>query len=335
MEHKYVVTDLSLLAPWYTKHAAEPLMKFVPWWLPANIITLISNFSVLLALIVTILVTSGMFKFWLLVPALIVIYATGDILDGMQARRTKTCSKLGEYLDHFLDIFVNGMLLSMLILIYGITDQALTALYFGISYITLTCLYFEQHKNRVMFFEKIGAFEGIIILLVLFILGFIESTKQFLLRDIIGQISIFDLLLIGITFGAFYTLKRSLERAGSSANKGFVIFFLLTAATAFLSTFLLPFPAIMFVMTAYCGSHAGKLHTAYLLKQKEPPADLIFPVFLAAAVLFRMPLSIALPSAIIYQVLNIIISFMAGFYPLRKHWLWLNPGPDFVDVYTT
>ncbi|MCP5514223.1 MAG: CDP-alcohol phosphatidyltransferase family protein [Spirochaetales bacterium] len=335
MEHKYTVTDLSVLTPWYTKFAVEPLLKFVPWWLPANIITLLSNFCVLIALVLTVLYTAGVFKFWLLVPLLIMAYVTGDSLDGKQARRTKTSSMLGEFLDHFLDIFTNGLLVSMTLLVYGITEPAFISLYLVISYITLSGNYFEQHKYRVMFFEKIGAFEAVIMIVIVLSLGFIETSRNFLLKDVFAHISVFDMMLMVITFGSLYTLKRSLDRSGNSVIKGFLIFFLLTVSTAFFAARILPGAAIMFVMTAYCGTFIGKLHIAYLLREDEPKADFIFPLFLGTAYLFKLPVSVTVPAAVIFQMLNIIITFTAGFMNFRKYWLWVNPGPEFVDIYTT
>ena len=335
MEHKYTVTDLSLLTPVFTKHVVEPLFKFVPWWLPANMITLMSNFCVMIALVVTILVTAGHFRFWLLVPFLIMAYATGDCLDGKQARRTKTSSQLGEFLDHYLDIFVNGLLLSMLILVYGINDPLLIALFLSTSYLSLSGFYFEQYHSKMLFFEKIGAFEAVVILALLLSLGFIESIKQFLLKDVIAYISLFDLMLIGMAFGALFTLKRSLDRTGPSAGKGFTNFFLLTAATAFLAAKLLQPAVIMFVITAYCGSFIGRLHIAHLLKQREPQGDFLFPAFLLISWLLAITPGIIAAVAIVYQLFSVFSSFMAGFMPLRKYWVWFNQGEDFIDVYTT
>lgn len=335
MEHKYTVTDLSVLTPWFTKYAVEPLLRFVPWWLPANIITLLSNFCVLLALILTVLYTAGVFKFWLIIPLLIMAYVTGDSLDGKQARRTKTSSMLGEFLDHFLDIFTNGLLVSMVLLVYGITEPAFIAVYLVISYITLSGNYFEQHKYRVMFFEKIGAFEAVILIVIVLSLGFIETSRSFLIKDVIAHISLFDIMLMVITFGSLYTLKRSLDRSGNSVIKGFMIFFLLTAATAFFSAKLLPGAAIMFVLTAYCGSFIGKLHISYLLRENEPAADIIFPLFLGTAYLFKFPLNVTAAVAVIFQILNLSITFTLGFIHFKKDWLWVNPEPEFVDIYTT
>jgi hypothetical protein len=223
----------------------------------------------------------------------------------------------------------------MVLLVYGITEPAFIAVYLVISYITLSGNYIEQHKYRVMFFEKIGAFEAVILIVIVLSLGFIETSRSFLIKDVIAHISLFDIMLMVITFGSLYTLKRSLDRSGNSVIKGFMIFFLLTAATAFFSAKLLPGAAIMFVLTAYCGSFIGKLHISYLLRENEPAADIIFPLFLGTAYLFKFPLNVTAAVAVIFQILNLSITFTLGFIHFKKDWLWVNPEPEFVDIYTT
>jgi ethanolaminephosphotransferase len=337
MEHDYKVKDFSLLTPYYTKFVVDPLMKFVPWWIPANLITILSNFCILLALTLTLLTTSVIKSSCVLVPLLILAYATGDFIDGKQARRTKTSSILGEFMDHFLDIFANGILMTILLSIYEVTNPTLIALYFTISYVTLSNMYFEQHNNKILFFEKLGPFETIILFTILITLGFVDSVKQFFMADIAAYISIIDLFIIGIAIGALFTLKQSLVRTGKKTAKGFISFFILTAATAFLSSKLFQAPVIMFVMTAYCSSYIGKLHTAYLVKHKEPTPDFIFPLFLAAAIFLKMPQTVILSVSITYQILCPLFAFTKGFMQFKNYWIWRNPGEieERVDVYTT
>jgi len=337
MKHDYKVKDLSLLTPYFTKFIVDPLMKFVPWRLPANIITILSNSCILAALILIILTGSVKNIFQFLVPLLIMAYATGDFIDGKQARRTGTSSILGEFLDHFLDIFANGILMTMLLTIYEVTNPALIALYFTISYITLSNMYFEQHNNNILFFEKLGPFETIILFTSLITLGLISSVKHFFMADIIANISIINLFIIVIAIGALFTLIRSIGRTGKKKAKGFITFFLLTAVTAFLTSKLFQAPVIMFVMTAYCGSYIGRLHTSYLVKHKEPIPDYLFPVFLTAALFFKMPPSVFISVSITYQLLCILFAFISGFMKFKKYWIWKNPEKieELVDVFTT
>ncbi|MCL2480876.1 MAG: CDP-alcohol phosphatidyltransferase family protein [Spirochaetaceae bacterium] len=335
MKDKPVTVDLSLLTPIYTKFFVDPLFKFVPWRIPANIITIISNFCIILATIIVILAKAGLFKFWVLAPLLIFCYLTGDIFDGKQARRTKTCSKLGEFLDHFFDIFVVGFLLSMIFIIYEITDPLAVAIFLSIAFLSIFGFYQEQYLTRTLFFEKISAFEGTVVFIVFIVLGFIEPTKQFLKNTTIMHFTLIDIALIMIAIIAIYSTKRNLDRIGARGNRGFLLYLILNGVTVFFASKLLPSPVVMVIITAYCGSFIGRLHIAYLLNQKEPIPDFIFPAFLTIAFFTNIPDFAIIAISIIYQVVNALLSFFSGFIPLKKYWIWVNPGEDeYLDVYT-
>ncbi|MCL2294007.1 MAG: CDP-alcohol phosphatidyltransferase family protein [Spirochaetes bacterium] len=335
MERKTVVIDFSLLTPIFTKFVAEPLFKFVPWWLPANIITIISNLCIVLAMVIAILVKTGVFKFWQIVPLLIIFYLTGDIFDGKQARRTKTCSKLGEFLDHFFDIFVVGFLVSIIFIIYEIIDPLSIAIFLSISFLPFFGFYYEQYKRRTLFFEKLGAFEGVSTFILFIVLGFIEPTRLFLTNTTIFNFPLVFILFVLLCLAAVYSTKRNLDRIGTKGNRGFLVYLFLNAITVFFASHLLPSAAIMFVIAAYCGGFIGRLHIAYLLEHKEPIPDFIFPLFLAVAFFVKMPEPAILTISIVYQVVNVLLSFLSGFIPLRKHWVWINPEEsEYLDVYT-
>ena len=335
MKDKPVTVDLSLLTPIYTKFIVDPLFKFVPWRIPANIITIISNFCIILATIIVILAKAGFFKFWILAPFLIFCYLTGDIFDGKQARRTKTSSKLGEFLDHFFDIFVVGFLLSMIFIIYEITDPLAVAIFLSIAFLSIYGFYHEQYLTRTLFFEKISAFEATVVFIFIIILGFIEPTKNLLKNTTILHFTLIDIALILIAITAIYSTKKNLDRIGARGNLGFLIYFLLSGVTVFFASKLLPSPAVMVIITAYCGSLIGRLHIAYLLDHKEPIPDFIFPIFLTIAFFTNIPVFAVVAISIIYQVVNVLLAFFSGFIPLKKYWVWVNPGEDeYLDVFT-
>ncbi|MCL2706462.1 MAG: hypothetical protein FWE72_09680, partial [Spirochaetaceae bacterium] len=77
------------------------------------------------------------------------------------------------------------------------------------------------------------------------------------------------------------------------------------------------------------------LHIAYLLDHKEPIPDFIFPIFLTIAFFTNIPVFAVVAISIIYQVVNVLLAFFSGFIPLKKYWVWVNPGEDeYLDVFT-
>ena len=334
MEHKYKAEDCSILTPWYNKTVVIPMMHIVPWWLPANIITIMSNTCMFIAFILTMLVVSGVFHGWLLVPVLILAYITGDLMDGRQARRTKTCSPLGEFLDHFLDIFVNGMLLAMLLTVFEVTRPGTAIVFFIISYLTHAASYYEQYRTHILFFEKIGSFEALFMLTGFLTLGFIPPVKEFFNMEILYSISVLDAVLVFFSFATLFTMKRCFDRSGF-VSRTFAFFSFLAVSAAGISILLFQTHFVMFIITAYCGIYIGRIQIANFFNQKEPFPDFVFPIFLAVSLIFRLPVPFISIVSVFYLVIGVILTFNFGFMHLKKHWLWVNPGPEFSDVYNT
>lgn len=97
----------SSIEPFIIKRVCEPLLEWVPRSVHPNTISLLNHLVswvvVWLAIFSSRLGPVGR-------PAVLVLVGAGvfatmvlDCLDGMQARRTNRCSKLGELLDHWLD----------------------------------------------------------------------------------------------------------------------------------------------------------------------------------------------------------------------------------------
>jgi phosphatidylglycerophosphate synthase len=100
----------SKFEPLLIKMLCEPLLPHIPAWVHPNVITLITHaiawMTALLALASPQLSPLG--RAFALIGAGIGMFLSmiGDCLDGLHARRTNQCSKLGELLDHWLDAVV-------------------------------------------------------------------------------------------------------------------------------------------------------------------------------------------------------------------------------------
>ena len=105
-EYCYNCVDQSILLPWFKKYYVAFYFKFIPQGLTANCITLLSSVAMWIMLylglnseLYSIPFLAGSFFF------LLHFYVVGDHLDGMQAKETRTSSPLGEFLDHYFDIY--------------------------------------------------------------------------------------------------------------------------------------------------------------------------------------------------------------------------------------
>jgi ethanolaminephosphotransferase len=111
-------------------------MPLVSSSIPANFITLISNVFVYCSLALAVAYPEKPTWVFFCIAVMLLIYVVGDHMDGMQAKRTQTSSPLGEFCDHFLDAFNNGLVLILLFLLYDI-PISLMVLVLSASYLAL------------------------------------------------------------------------------------------------------------------------------------------------------------------------------------------------------
>ena len=125
--YQYRCKDYSLVTPLFKKWVITPLIKIVPWAIPANIITLISNGFVYLGLYLSLNAEVAGNYTPLYISACLLLYLIGDHLDGMQAKRTGTGSALGEFCDHYLDAFNNGIVVYTMLFVFNFQQSIIVS----------------------------------------------------------------------------------------------------------------------------------------------------------------------------------------------------------------
>ena len=131
--YSYRCHDFSLLTPGFKKWLVAPLLPYIPWAVPANIITIVSNLFVYAGLFVALHYNTPVGR--ALIAVCLLLYLVGDHLDGMQAKRTQTGSALGEFCDHYLDAFNNGTILFTAFVVFRIESPLLVASVLTASYL--------------------------------------------------------------------------------------------------------------------------------------------------------------------------------------------------------
>ena len=105
--YAYQSEQASLLKPLYQRWLWDGILRGLPDWLSPNLMTLIGTLCCAASFLIA--VTLNHNPLALLVAAcLIIAYLSLDNLDGAQARRLGKSSRLGEFLDHWLDTLNNG-----------------------------------------------------------------------------------------------------------------------------------------------------------------------------------------------------------------------------------
>ena len=326
-EYQYRVHDFSIITPVFKKWVVVPLFRFIPWGVPANIITVVSNMFMYIALYMALSEWPGQTLRFLLIPLLVLCYAIGDHMDGMQAKRTGTSSALGELCDHYLDIFNNGILLFIVCLTFQITNPELVAFFLLAGYMTHAVMFYEQFSTKWLYFEKIGSLESLFILLFCILISAIEPVYNFALTPLLGGFTLAEVLFVLSSSGAFITLIRIIRRSHITDISFFLFCFLLVVVACLSTTFLSP-TAIFYVITTYSGLYIGNLQRGHLADGKERLPDFVAPLFLAAAFVFepfRQPAFIW--GLYIYLACHTLWIVGNAFRILCGFWVWRNPRP--------
>ena len=323
-EYQYRVRDDSIITPVFKKWVVAPLFRFIPWWIPANIITIFSNLLMYLALYLAMAEYPGRSLRFVLIALLVLGYTIGDHLDGMQAKRTGTSSALGELCDHYLDIFNNGILLCIICLSFRITNPELVAFFLLAGYLPHAVIFYEQFSTKWLHFEKIGTLEGVLILLACVMAAAIDPVYRLALTSSVGGFTVAEVFFVLSSSGALITFLQIIRRAHVT-DIGFWMFCAFLTAVACLATTFLSPTAIFYVVTAYSGLYIGNLQRGHLADGKKRFPDVVLPLLMALAFAFaplRQPAF--LWGMYIYLACRTLWIAGNAFWTLRRFWVWKN-----------
>ena len=326
-EYSYNAEDKSLLTPLLYKFFVLPFVKILPKSVPANIITICSNTLVFLSfLIAYINYINGTNNFLWLIPVFCWCYIIGDCSDGIQARRTKTGSPLGEYFDHFLDSFVTGFLTGMLMLTFRVTNSVLIFCVYQFLYMGQIGTFWGRFKSGVMKFSTFSTSEGtmaIAVMSALYSFGFIRNMEN---HPIIFEFTVPQIIMV-TAFGAAwltglisiiktktYSIRLFLHLSFSAAI-GVVLVWQVKAPIA-LQTLIISFYNVLFIesILAATGEKTKETFPDFLL----PASCILFFIFPAYAFTLQI-------FQCVYLFIRITIRFTLFFKKYKHCWYWKNP----------
>lgn len=343
--YSYSAKNESFLDGIIVPYLVRPMLKIVPWGLPANIITIISNTCVFLAFLIAMQAIKGTYNLWFLIPILILIYVIGDCTDGEQARRTKTGSPLGEFLDHFLDTFVTGELIISIFVAYGITKAWVIYPTLFIAYITQASAFWERFKNGKMTFGKFSSTETIFTLTLVITLAVSKTIREFVSTKLYSfafvqkmisnpsetfkDVSLIEAILLLFAFFALVNSVITLIRTkGASVrfwlyilSNGIVTTVLVIANQCFdyYTTFILSLLNIYYIES---------LLTSIVMKKKDNHPDYLIAVVSTVLLILNKVNFVITMVYFAYAVIIILVRAIIFFVQNKKYWVWKNPLPE-------
>lgn len=321
--YSYRCHDFSLLTPTFKKWFVAPLLPFVPWALPANIITIISNVFVYLALYFALFYKGPISQ--LVIAACLLIYLIGDHLDGMQAKKTSTGSALGEFCDHYLDAFNNGIILFTAFLVFDISNPILIGIVLAASYLAHMSVFYEQFKTGWLTFEKLGSLEAVLLIALLVGLSAIHSVYGFLTLEVMFSYRLIELMFTASALGALITFTTTINRTPNKGNSMWIFVAGLLVLTSF-SVIVFSGFQLFVLITLYASLYVGMIMKGHLVDGIEQWPDLVIP---AALIVMQFLPVINYQNTCtilsIYLLIRIGLLVIQTFTALKIYWVWSNP----------
>ena len=329
-EYSYSADDQSLLTPVLYKFFVNPLVKILPYRVPANFIT----FSSFLCIIIAFCIAAhgyyvGKYEHWGLIPLLVLIYLIGDCADGMQARKTGTGSALGEYFDHFLDCFVTGLLMGILMISFKVTKPAIITMGFFNLYAGQIGSFWERYKRRVMCFGKLSSSEGIVAIGLTSWLMSIPSIHTAADTVLFFNITGGEALIITIMTGTAVTAIHAIIRSHAISPR-LIAHLILSFAVTYTAAYLFGKNNMVYitgVISFYNVFFLASLLAATNLGSRECLPDIIIPLSFVLFFLIPNYASLIQHLQIAYLVIRVAIKFISFVRINRQYWYWINPPP--------
>lgn len=325
-KYSYTADDQSLLTPPIYKFCVAPLMKIIPYWLPANIITMISNSFITLALCIAYFnYINGTFIALWLIPVLSFCYIVGDFSDGIQARRTGTGSPLGEYFDHFLDSFVTGYLTGIILLCLRVKNPVMLFLPYIFLYTGQIGVFWERFKKGVISFAKLSTSEGTLTITIMSWLAAFPAVQAQISKKIFFNMSWIEMSVLFCFFLACisglsaifrtrqFSFRLFLHILFSSLLSAFLFF--ITESSILCATLIVSFYNVLFIESVLAGTS---------LKTKESFPDFAVPISCILFFFFKKYEFAILSGQIIYLSIRITIRFAVFFNKNKQYWVWKN-----------
>lgn len=331
--YSYNCVDESYALPYYKKYYVALWHKLIPARMPANIITLASAaFMWVMAPLCTLGVWENRQLFGALCAMLVHNYLLGDHLDGMQAKSTGTSSPLGEFLDHFLDIF-NGALMAWagFCLLMGQQHMLVLNISLYLYYMVFAATMMEERETGALRFGRWGSLESFMLMILFFLTWTMPALQRLWLHPLGWGLDARWLYLLISAFGFLFTIVAIRLRMGFWPRQTW-IFALGALALALLLCQITRSQLLSFVVLGfYAGDYIGRMQGSYFLDRPHPYPDL--PVTVAAAALLPLVLLGLIPTAAYMPITALLVVYLSVrmalgpgevIYQMRGQWRWAN-----------
>jgi ethanolaminephosphotransferase len=329
----YEFTDSSVTRPLLTRVWFTRLFPFVPRWLAANLVSLLACGSLLTVLALS-LEPGGWSEtaIALVFFAALQIYVAGDHLDGMQAVASGTASPLGDFVDHYCDLWAGC------ILVFGFWSLIRTAPPVALYAMTVVLIvafattYAEREAEGRLHFTAWGALEANMILALFLLTWAVPAVRAWWRSDSPAGVPWYTFgagVVVAMALGAVVIIARRMRRIPAPlalAVTGLIALAVLVTRRQELR------PAEGWLLLAlFGGRYVARVMHGYLM-----PARRSWPDPLATAVVSALAvweLTVGLPASAVrtgaailgaYLAVTLLATLAGIFRKQRRYWVWMN-----------
>jgi phosphatidylglycerophosphate synthase len=328
----YQFTDSSVARPALTRLWFARLFPLLPQWLPANLVSLLSCGSLLSVLALSLAPHHGGDTALALVSfAALQVYVIGDHLDGMQAVASSTASPLGDFIDHYCDLWAGCILLFGFWSLLGTASAAVLYSMTALLIFAFAVTYTERATEQRLHFTRWGTLEIILLLSIVFASWAIPSARDWWRsRSPVGLPWYFIPVAIAVATaaGAVIVIVRRMRQLPRPLVAQAITLIALVALVVHHTE--LPPVAGWLLIAAYGGQHVAEVMHAYLEPRRRSWSDPIASaviVALAIADVTGISPSTFMPAAAIlgvYLGAKLLVTLARILGSLRRYWVWVN-----------
>jgi phosphatidylglycerophosphate synthase len=209
-KYSYESAQDSVLLPYYRRYAWNAILNLLPASLSPNAMTVISTACCFTSFLLASLL--GIHPVALVAAALLVlVYLTLDNLDGAHARRIGHSTRLGEFLDHWLDTLNNGFVMLGACLAAGLTS-GLTLWVLSAGTLAFFSVQWELRQTGVFRMGRVADIEGNTTVALLYLSLALLGRDFFASTPIPGAPSIAVAIGVGVAGQALWTVFSAISR---------------------------------------------------------------------------------------------------------------------------
>lgn len=211
--YAYESAQESVLLPYYKRFVWGPLLELIPDAVAPNALTLISTLACGLSFVLAATLSHSTVAM-LAAAVLVFTYVSLDNMDGAHARRAGRSSRLGEFLDHWLDTLNNGFVVLGACFAAGL-PASFTLGVLAVGTLAFFAVQWELRRTGVFRMGRVADVEGNTAVCGLYLLIAFAGPEIFALRPVAGLPPLAVWLGLGVGAQAVWTFADAFRRVRS------------------------------------------------------------------------------------------------------------------------